>query len=443
MMARATRTRRLLLVNPPESERSMGRAMFHLASSWPPVWLAHLGGYVSDATECEVEVLDMAVGQTEDLDAALARGPDIVGITAHTSVYPGALAIARRAKDAGARTVLGGPHPSVLPNETAAETCVDDVVVGDGEGALVAIVRGASKGVHAVPVPPDADRVPAYELLSMDRYGQGTITSKHVPSYPVFTMRGCPFACGFCQRPSRHARIELDLVFASIDRMVEDHGMRDFKVMDGTFPFDDERTREFCRRITEHDLTWNCQARSDLLTEDLIALMADAGCTSMGIGVESASVDERKAIGKAVDLDRTKEVMGMCQDHGVAVRACFILGFPDDTEGSVRATIDTARDLGPDFANFSIFTPFPGTPSWDGLVDRGITVSREWDRFNTFELVFDHPHFSEERLQELLREAYRSFYLTSAFARRRLREVVRDPRDAMNLLRGIRAFSRL
>jgi radical SAM superfamily enzyme YgiQ (UPF0313 family) len=364
-----------------------------------------------------------------------------VGVTAHTSAYPAALAISARALRAGSRTVLGGPHPSALPEEALASGVVDDVVVGDGERALADIARGARRGVHQGG--PAHDRVPAYELLDMSRYGRGTITSRRRPSYAVFSMRGCPFACTFCQRRSRHVLIGLDVVFASIDRLVDEHGMRDFKLMDGTFAFDDERTRAFCERLAGYGLTWSCQARADLLTDELVSRMAEAGCTSVGIGVESASAEERRALGKAVDMERTRRVVRACQDRGVAVRACFVLGFPDDTEASVRATVRAAVELDPDYGNFSILTPFPGTPLWDELARRSIAVSRDWARFNTFELVFDHPRFTPRRLEGMLRDAYRTFYLSGSFARRRLGALVRDPRDALNTARGVAAFARL
>jgi len=381
----------------------------------------------------EVRVVDRTVSP-EPLDMA---GFDVVGIHADTTRFGRALALARQARAAGATVVMGGPHPCYGLDEVLASQAVDYVVKGEGEAAMPALLDGLKDGGER-PVPgvtrladgavhgggePDRIRdvdslpLPARHLLDMERYRTARMADRCV--WPVHTSRGCPAACRFCSStnfdgPRWRARSAAS-VLEEIQHLYDRYGARAVAFMDDNFALNPARMGRIAEGILARglDLTWWFFSRVDgvLRNPDVFRLAARAGARSVFVGVESARERVLRSYGKGISVDAAREAVPRLQAMGYEVLASYILGAPEETASDLRATIRHAAALDSDTAQFTILTPYPGTPLYDELRDR--ITDRDWSHYDSIHSVFRHDHLTRMELQLFLVRAYMAFYARS------------------------------
>ncbi len=417
---------RVLLVYP---KPNMG-LMENIGVVWPPIWLIHLATTI----KAEVEIFDFRVDH--NFPKVLAKGFDYVGFSVHTSDLYSTIVTAKYVKiNSKAKVVFGGPHPTALPESIP--DIVDYVIVGDGEKGFQSLLNDSKDRI--IRENGIIDVVPDYSLINMKKYGQGTLTSMNYPSYGVFTARGCPYHCSFCSTRS-YKPINHDIVFEHIDILIN-YGMKDCKILDGSFTVNRKRTIEFCKRVKKYNITWNCQARIDDLDDELLNIMAGAGCTSIGVGIESGDTELRGLIGKSKDLTIVKKRIRQMEKYGIESRVCFMFGFLEDTPQSMQKTLEVAKKLNADYTHFSILTPFPGTEFYNDLVQKEIVMSDDYNKYDTYRLVFKHPVLSEKQIKTFIKKAYREVYLTPAYITKRIRKFARTPiHESKVLWDGVRAW---
>jgi len=308
----------VLLINAPVARYSP-----HAGLS-PPLGLA----YVASALIMEgyeTRAIDFNLGgmryTLEDRFATLGY-PRIVGISAHTETYPQALSLARRAKAAGRdiQVVMGGPHPSLLPEQVLQSEAVDFVVIGQGEKTMVELVNYLEQGQGRI----DEMRGLAYraegEILMNEPRVLSDPGGSFYPArelfplafYPnpfsVLTARGsCPFRCPFCAGSAlwhglRRARPPEDIL-DEISMLRQRHGAQTIFFSDDLFTLDRDWTYDLLHLLHGLDLpmAWGCATRVDLVDDHLLSAMAQAGCRSIQYGVESGSqkiLDSIKGIRK-------------------------------------------------------------------------------------------------------------------------------------------------
>jgi radical SAM superfamily enzyme YgiQ (UPF0313 family) len=481
---------RVLLVS-PESKVWNSRAHLHNG-------LGYLAGALIAAGYNDVTLYDGAVeGESvaQVLDRAIAeKNPyAVVGISAPTVLIEEAWAAAREAKARGAVTILGGPHLTLMPDESMQRTEVDLVVRGEGEETIVEIlqvVNGPSaslrmqqagrqpfasiKGlswrdddgriVHNVarPLREDLDNIPlpAYHLFKIERYTNlQPLTDgldPHARAYTIVTSRGCPYKCIYCSKPitgdTWRAR-SVENVVKEWRMLVRDFHATEIGVTDDIWNLDIKRAKELCRAliaeglntvpwVTIHGMKVN---HTDL---ELFQQMKAAGCKRVGFGVENGDEEIlKRVIKKAQTLDMVRNAFRNAKAAGLQTMGFFIFGMPYETGETMEKTIRLALELDPDLAHFMIAAPYPGTELWKLVEREGILFSHTWD---DYAIQSDKAHFAigdltAELVERKWHEAHRRFYLRPSRIARRLlmadtwRNMPRRVQDVTRVMLGSRA----
>lgn len=347
-----------------------------------------------------------------DLDA------DLAAISVSTKTARRAYQLAAVYRGAGVKVVLGGIHPTALPEEALQHA--DAVVVGEAEGQwerLLEDLRAGTLGrIYRREVQPAFERAPRprWSIFSSRRYA---------PIFPVQASRGCPYDCEFCSVTTffgRRLRLrEVDDVAAEIARLPRRWVMfTDDNIVTGR-----ERARRLFRALTPLRLTWFGQASLQGLRDpETIRLMARSGCKGLFVGFESVSAESLRGCGKQLQNDpgRYVETVARLQDAGISVWASFVLGLDQDGPEIFERTLELAVRAKVFMALFALQTPYPGTRLFTRLQAEGRLVDPVWW---LSEQPRDYPLFrplrmSRQQLHEGWQWTWRQFYGVESIARR-------------------------
>jgi len=454
---------RILLINPPVHAKPRKTIWRYVSSTMPPLGLAWLAAVLEQEGH-RVKVLD-APPENLGIDGIVQwvrfHGPfDLVGLTASTPLVANAIEIARgiRSEAPSTRIVLGGVHPTVLPEEVLSEPAVDVAVRGEGERTILELaaerpledVAGISFRMDgAVSHTPDRRLIddlntlplPAYHLLPMSKYRPAAGAAKRVPATSVLATRGCPSRCTFCYRLcGRRLRVRSGLKVAEEVKLLQDrYGVREVCFYDDIFTMVKREVKAFCAGIRDLgiDLTWSCFSRIDTFNEDTFRMMKDAGCHQVMFGVETSNRQILENISKRIDPERVEWVVRTTQKIGIEVRAAFMLGNPGETVETMEENIRFAIQLEPDLALFNITTPFPGTEMFEWADGNGLLKTKDWRHYNLSMPVMELPTVPSEKVLEYYRTAHRRFYLRPAYILKRLKRL-RSREELWSAVRAMR-----
>jgi len=436
---------RILLVGPKSTVWSSRK---HI-----PLGLGYLAAVLEGAGH-EVEIYD-AVVETEPLGPVLDRGKfDLVGVTAVTPLIYEAWEVAAQVKERGAITVLGGPHPTLLPDESLERPEVDIVVRGEGEETIVELAQALEEGsdlegvlgisfkkgtiVHnpSRPLSEDLDSLPfpAHHLFKIERYTNlQPLTDgldPHARAYTIVTSRGCPYGCIFCSKAitGRTWRPRSpENVVAEWRWLVKDLGATEIGITDDVMTLDAKRAKRICRLLIQEGLNhipWITVhgIRVDDVDEELLHLMKEAGCKRVGFGVESGSQRVLDYMKKGQTIEEVRRAFRWSKEAGLETMGFFIFGMPTETEETMEATIRLALELDPDLANFMIAAPYPGTELYEIILHEGNLFSRDWRDFAIHDekARFAIGEMTAELVERKWHEAYRRFYLRPSRILKRL-----------------------
>jgi anaerobic magnesium-protoporphyrin IX monomethyl ester cyclase len=339
--------------------------------------------------------LDPHLPLTEGIDRICTFDPQLIGITAMTSVYQSAIETAVQLKARlGRPIVLGGPHATMFPEEVLAEAPILDYVVrGEGEETLLELVEeleGRSGNVSAIrglthrqgdrivsnpdrPLIDDLDSLafPARHLFELERYGLRTPDGR--PMLTLLSSRGCPYNCAYCFKGivgRTYRQRSPENIVSELGQVIEEYGVRDFYFVDDLFTLNTRRLDALIDLMAAEGLAvrWQCLGRVDRVDARILKRMYAAGCRRIHFGIESGNQRLLERIGKGFRLEQVRDAVRWAQDAGIHVKGYFMLGLPGDTAETMQQTVDFAVELGLDEAMFSVTTPFPGTRLWDELV---------------------------------------------------------------------------
>jgi len=468
---------KILLINPPRDNELVGQNPAIIESERghnPPLGLLYLAACVRQKTSHSVEVID---AQVEGLtyprlkDRIAASRPDVVGISCMTFTLLDALKTANIVKqlDKNVPVIIGGCHVHLFPEETIRLSSVDYAVLGEGEDAFVELLERLGDGRTLAGLPgiifsqPDGTIVntgvrpliadldalpfPARDLAPYRKYS--SILAPRLPVTTMFTSRGCPYKCSFCDRPHLGKKFRARSPKNVVNEMEEcvRMGIHEFLMYDDTFTVSKHRVIEICQEIVRRklDVGWDIRARVDTVTPEMVRALKRAGCRGIHYGVESGTERVLKVLNKGISLEQTREVFRYTRKAGIMVLAYFMIGCPTETRQDIEKTLQVMKSLNADYAHITIFTPFPGTRIYlDGL-KAGIIEKDYWREFAANPRPgFSPPHWPEipaEELQEIIRRAYRAFYFRAGYLARRLvrvrsfGELRRKARSAVRVLR--------
>jgi len=441
---------KILLISPQIDYAKMFGKASTTTPSMIPLNLLYLSGYL-ESKNIPVKVLD---GQVNDLsEESLIRhikqfNPNIVGISCHTPlVYP-AHTIAKIVKSVSRQitVIMGGPHPTVLPEQIIADENVDTVVRGEGEITLFELVEAIKGGTNLNsilgityrdngnivstqnrPLNTDLDSLPlpSRHLIPIREYHPQADIYYRFPSTIMITSRGCPYKCIFCasrQISGHKYRVRSpEKVVEEIDVLVNQYGIRNIGIADDNFVVDRKRTERICDILIKEGyhrkVDWSCALRADGVDEPLLKKMRAAGCRCICVGIETGSQRLMNILKKHLKLERVEKGVRMMRKVGIKVRGTFLLGIPTETEEETLQTINFAKKLNLDFAKFNIITPYPGTELYEMAKERGLVGDDTWVRlipgigFSDAEPVFVPEGRGPKELKAKQQRAARIFYL--------------------------------
>jgi len=333
--------------------------------------------------------------------------------------------------------ILCGANPLVYNEEFLKKyNFVDIVIYGEYEFTLLELisklsqkkdiseVRGiiykeGEKAKKNLPRPPgNLDRLPWPERnsLPMDKYWDlpGNIP---YPSVQMLASRGCPFRCNFCLWPQimyggqNYRARDIKDVVDEMEFLVDYYGFKSIYFDDDTFNVGKGRMLEFCRLLKArglHRIPWACMARADLMDEEILLNMKEAGLWAVKYGIEGASEEILKRCGKNLNLEKAIRMVKFTQKLGIKVHLTFTFGLEGETKETIKQTIKLALSLRPDSVQFSIITPFPGTRLFEELEKEGRIITKDWSLYDGhYSCVFRPDSLTPEELEAAKQYAYR------------------------------------
>ncbi len=234
------------------------------------------------------------------------------------------------------------------------------------------------------------------------------------PIVPVLSSRGCNFACTYCPYKWYYGKWRArttENVLAELKYVVERFRVRGLVFRDPLFTFDRERTLGLARGIIGLNLNLRlaCETRLETLDEELLEVLHRAGLRSINVGIESSSPQTLKSAARThMPFERQCELIRLCDRLHIRVAAFYVLGLPGDTRRSILETIEYAKRLDTQVAEFYVATPFPGSPLYEQVKDRLLTD--DLTRYDAFTPVFDHEHVSCEEIARLREMAFTRYY---------------------------------
>jgi radical SAM superfamily enzyme YgiQ (UPF0313 family) len=437
---------KVLFIVPPEThsiESSVPKQLESGKGFYPKLGLlsvaAHLeqvGGLRPSFIDCPAD----GIGYSELERRLRADPPDLVGISTLTFNLIDAMLAVQTVKRAApnARVCMGGQHVNLYPLETLGLDGIDFVIAGEGERPFTELVRVLDRGasaaaLDAIPglgwkngglrLSPARDLVanldelpfPARHLIELDHYSHMIGRGKRIAT--IQSSRGCPAGCTFCDiRKTRFRERSPENVRAEILELVE-RGVDDLFFVDDTITINKKRMFALCELLAAKGpkINFKISARVDTVNPELLAALKRAGCYRIHYGVESATQRLLDYMEKGSNLNKIRRAFQWTRAAGIGAFAYMMIGIPTETYDEMMASVDLAIELDPEYAQFSICTPYPKTELYFRMLKDGYIPADYWQAFaehptEDFRVRFWNADFSEDRLREIQAECHQRFY---------------------------------
>lgn len=444
----------VLLIRPP----GMLGPLSKVSSSQHPINILYIASYLMKQG-FRVELLDFDVEQfsKENLIKKINQSkPKIVGITAMTPLISASNKIASIIKESSPDTVtiVGGAHPTALPKRTLEEFKAFDIAVyGEGEITVFEVVRSIMEkkslsGIKGIAYRKgrkillnkertlisnlDSLPFPARELL---KFGLYKGASKSGVSYdskkitPLFTSRGCPFQCTFCAIHLTSKRItrfrSAKNVISEVEECINKFGINHFTIHDDTFNMVPKRVEEICKSLKKLNITWDCDTRVNLVSKNILKMMADAGCVRVAYGVESGSQRILNLIKKGITVEQVKDAFKWSKEVGLKTAAYFMVGsHPSETKQDLLLTEKLIKEITPDFLNVAVTVPYPGTELYCVMKEKGY-LKENWGNYMQYNTrpIWRTDNFGPDELVTTQKRMIRDYYFNPYYLFKHIRAI--------------------
>ena len=338
------------------------------------------------------------------------------------------------------KIIVGGPHVTAVPEDLLEDKNIDIAVIGEGEYTIVELAKliGENKSFKDCkgiafkengkivktslrPLIEDIDALPfpSRHLLPYDKYMHSDMMSRKTKkNYTnIMSARGCPFKCIFCGSRTTFGGIvrfrNPKLVVDEIEECYNKLDIGIFGFSDDTLTVKKEHIMEICNEILKRKLNiaWVAQARVNTVDKEMLELMKKAGCEAIHYGYESGSQEILNNIKKGITIQQSIDATKITKEVGLKIHGYFMIGNPGETNETAKQTIELAKKLDPDTAQFTIATPFPGTELYQMFISSGRELKEFKDYTFYNDVVFTPENMTKEQLLEIHKQAYKEFYL--------------------------------
>ena len=433
----------ILLINPYD-ENALKNALGFIT---PPTNLMYLASSL-EKESYSVKIVDddlLQMGYEKVSELAGKLNPQLVGVTANTSTIKSALKYVELVKNIlpNSLTVIGGPHTTFMPSETLKSSeNLDVVVMGEGEETIVDLANHSTDTIHNLdevkgifykdlkngnlkttqkrPLIKDLDTLPfpARHLVPFDSYG----ASKEQTG-GIITSRGCVYNCNYCSSSlimgKKFRSRSPDNVVDEIEELIDQYQINDIGFMDDTFMLNKRRANDIANEIKARDLdlSFVASSRVDSVDQSLLQNLKNSGLKTIYYGVESGSQRILDLMKKGITLKQAEDAVKSAKNVDLEVLTSFILGYPGETEEDMNKTIDFSTKLDSDYCQYSILTPFPGTPIYNELKGKNLIDNDDWDEYTVLKpvLKYDEMGLNKNMVERKLAMAYLKFYARPSY----------------------------
>lgn len=483
---------KILFLNPPFkgehgkfSREQRSPAITKGGTFYYPMWLCYAAGVLEDAG-FEVSIIDAPASRMSEevvFERAVKLSPVIIVVDTSTPSICSDVIIAERLKGlTGAFVALVGTHPSALPEKTfAMGTGFDAILRKEYEYTLLELAeklkrsrgrmdRRMLQSIKSLsyrwkgmvfhnpdrPAIEDLDSVPflssVYKKhLNIEDY---FYTICRHPVVAIYSGRGCPHRCVYCVYPQvmhghRYRKRSVENLieeFRYVERELPE--VREIFIEDDTFTVDRARVRAFSEAYRRAGLriSWVANSRADVDYDTLMALKK-CKCRLLCVGFESGAQEVLDAMKKSLKVERARRFVGDARRAGILIHGCFMVGNPSETKQTLEQTLEYAKSLALDTAQFFPIMVYPGTVAYDWTLTNSYLITEDYSKWNTEEglhnCLVTRPGLTNVELVEFCDRARREFYLRPGYIMYRFWNLLRHPAgDGPRMIKSMKVFKR-
>jgi radical SAM superfamily enzyme YgiQ (UPF0313 family) len=468
---------KVLILNPPfhkrYSRQSRSPCVTKGGTFYYPYFLAYATGVLEPDFDVKlVDAVAKDMSREDVVATAKEFDPELIVIDTSTPSIKNDVEVATEIKNAlpSIHINLVGTHPSALPEEVLRMSeGIDSVCRGEYEQTVFDLAKTLEAddtlmGVDGLSFKlegkiinnrkrellKDLDELPFVSGVYKRHLDVGDYfyASLRYPQVTLLSARGCPYNCSFCNAPFKNSYRA-----RSIENVVEElkyiqkefPGVKEVMFEDETFPANQKRTMDLCGLMQSESikLKWSCNARVNTDRETL-AKMKRAGCRLLCVGFESPTQTALDGVGKKTTKEKQEVFMKDARSAGLLVNGCFILGLPNDTKESIRETVNFAKKLNPDTAQFYPLMVYPGTASYEWAREKGYLETEDYSKWidsdGKHATALNLPGIGSDELIKMCDDARREFYLRPGFIFYKVIQSLKNPAEGLRTLKSARTF---
>jgi radical SAM superfamily enzyme YgiQ (UPF0313 family) len=469
---------KILMINPPflknYSRQSRSPCVTKSRTIYYPYYLAYATGALEKA-KFEPTLIDAVTrkwSKKETIEFTKQEKFDLIVLDTSTPSIHNDIKIAEEIKKVlpQAHVSMVNTHVTNMPEWTLHQSnAVDSVCIGEFDNTLVFLAKALKQGKELQTVPgiafkekntivktkerklvEDLDELPFVSEIYLRHFGEKLIkeyfyASIQWPEIQILTARGCPNSCSFCNIPMKHsyrarsiANVIKELKFIQENMPF----INEIMIEDDTFPANKKRTIDLCNAIIEKGikLTWSCNARVNTDLETL-KKMKEAGCRLTCVGFETPSQESLNKIMKGQTKDMQIKFKENADKVGILVNGCFILGLPNDNTQTMQATINFAKFLNPQTAQFYPLMVYPGTKAYKWAKENKYLKTEDFSKWLTSEglhnTVIERPELSAEEIVKWCNKARVEFYVKNMkYWKKALIQSIKNPNEGVRIAKA-------
>ncbi len=454
--------KRILLINTPQDnlvQAGIEDDFIDIIGHYPPLGLMYIAT-VLNQNNYETKILDcvpMNLGYAEIETYIVDFQPDVVGISTYTMSMVDVLFTVNLVKKINKEiiVVLGGHHVQLYPSESIKYDNVDYILRGEAEYTFLELLKALENNFSVdemlkidgigfyrdgkeflndkIAMIPNVNLLPMpdRDLLPKELYQSIVGRNKMVATF--MSSRGCPYKCTFCYTPSKLYRsLSTENIIKEV-KYLKSQGYNEIFFFDDLFALRPEKVIAFAKALKAEkiDIDWSFRGRINTVTKEMIDEVAKSGIHRIQFGIESGVDKTLKRIKKGITTEKIRTVIKWCKDAKITTIGNFMIGLPDETEADILQTLKFSRQIGLNYAQYSILVPYPFTAIYTEALDRGIIKNDFWQQFannpiaekDNFKVEYWTEFVDEEFLFKTIKKSFKRFYFRPITIINKLKEI--------------------